>query len=183
MERELKEKAMKTKTITMLSVITLIGTFPVRADIFWDGGYHMVIDGDEYGEIFMQNDAVADILGGSIIKLETWDFSLANIYAGEIDWLFTNESSIINIYGGKLDWLGSWTDSSVNVYAYDVVYHPTGGGVYGNKAWIEGTYFIENIPFSFLFYNEEAYSHVNIVPEPSTFFLLCLGYMLVRRRY
>ncbi len=164
----------KTIVVMMVSEMLAIGT--LQADTWWDSGHHTVTENDVYGEIFMQNDATADIFGGTITKLETWDFSIADIYGGEIDWLYADYSSVVNIYGGTLDILGAWADSVVNLYAYDVTYHAIGEGL------IEGTYYSDNSQFILTLKTTETYSHVNVVPEPATLLVFVLGALIMRRR-
>jgi len=174
---------MKTKVLTILAALMFFGVCSVKADLVFDSGYNIFDDSyPYYDEVWVINDAHLDVLGGEIGKLETTDFASVNLYSSYIDWLWTRDSSTIQIFGDNINWLAAYNDSSINLYAYDVIYHPTGGGDYGNKAWVEGTYYSDDNPFSFWLYNDEAYSHITVVPEPMTIFLLSLGSLLVRKR-
>ena len=174
---------MKTKVFLIIVLTILIGACPAQADLVFSSGYNTYDDSYGYNfEVWVENDAILDVLGGEIGKLETINFATANLYISDIDWLWTGDNSAVNIYGDNINWLAAYDDSLVNLYAYDVTYHPTGGGDYGNKAWIEGTYYGDNSSFSFWLYNDEAYSHINIVPEPTPFILFALGILLLKRK-
>jgi len=172
----------RKKIKIILAVVMLLGVCPVRAGVWWESGHLEINEGDIYdGELFIIDYGSVDMFGGIVGKLETWDYSIGNIYGGQIDWLFTKDSSIVHIHGGTSDWLGAFQDSSVYLYAYDVTYHLTGG--LENRPWLEGTYYKNDIPFSFTLYDEYSYSHLAIVPEPATLLLLLFGSMLLKKRH
>jgi len=190
---------MKTKIWLIIAAAILLATCPGKADLVFDSGYNIFDDNDPYyDEVWVINDAVLDVLGGAMWKLELSDFATANIHGGDIDLLALNHNTIVNIYsgyidlssiqdsavvnihGGTLDYFAAAESSLAYLYAYDVTYHPTGG--LENEGWIEGKYYLSDAPFSFSFYNDFSYSHVNIVPEPTTFLLLGIGGLLLRKR-
>ena len=172
---------MKTKIITILAATLLAGISQAQADTVWLSGYHEIIDGDIYTEIWMYNDATADMFGGDVFKLETFNVTGFDMFTGVMDILDVHDNSTINIHGGSLGTLGAADDSSVNLYAYDVTYHPTGG--YYDRGWVEGKYLADDLSFTFDLIHMDSLSHINVVPEPATLLLVCLGCMLVRRRY
>jgi len=169
---------MKTKVIkTILVILILCGVNPVPADTVWTEGHHEINDGDIYGEIWMYNDCMLDIFGGDIFRLAAYDTTITNWYDGEMNYLWTRDDSIVNIFGGSLDRFDPGENGLVNLYAYDVIHHTTGG--YWDGGWIEGKYLIDDSYFNFDIPGEFAVTHINIVPEPGTLFLLGLGILLV----
>jgi len=176
---------MRKKIIFMILIILamLAETNLARADLVFDSGYNIFDDSyPYYDEVWVINDAHLDVLGGAMWKLELTDYATANIYNGEIEWLFIKDNTIVNIHAARdtLEMFAAGNESLAYLYAYDVTYHPTGG--LKNDGWIEGIYISSDTPFSFSFYNDTSYSHVNIVPEPTSILLLSVGMIGVRAK-
>jgi hypothetical protein len=175
---------MVTKEIlTILAVIMLLGVCPVRADLVFDSGYNVFDDSyPYYNEVWVINDAHLDVLGGAIGKLELMNYATSNIYNGDIEWLFIQGNTVVNIHaaGDTLEMFAAGNESLAYLYAYDVTYHSPGG--LKNDGWIEGIYISNDTPFSFSFYNDVSYSHINIVPEPNTLLFFGLGFLALRRK-
>jgi hypothetical protein len=172
---------MKTKIITLMAMIFLLGTHLLKADLVFDSGYNTFDDDDPYyAEVWVINEAQLDVLGGEMGKLEFQDNSSGNIFGGEMDWLWTDDNAVVNIYRATLNMLASRPESTVYLYAYDVVYHPDGG--LNNQPWMEGKYISDDTPFSFSFYYESSVPQLIVVPEPATLFLMVLGGLLLRNR-
>jgi len=158
-------------------VVMLFPVCPVRATV-WTEGHHEIVDGDVYGEIWMLNDSTADMLGGDVFQLGSLDWSIFSMFEGTMDYLLVRHSSLVNIRGGDLGHLVIYDENGlVNLYAYDVAYHPTGGG----DGWMDGKYLINDQYFSFNV-DEVDISHINIVPEPASLLLLSLGGLLLRKK-
>lgn len=170
------------KKILITILIILAGAYPAKADLVFDSGYNIFDDSyPYYDEVWVINNAHLDVLGGAMWKLELTDYATANIYDGDIEWLFIQGNTVVNIYaaGDTLEMFAAGNESLAYLYAYDVTYHPTGG--LGGDGWIEGTYYSNDALFSFSFYTAASYSHLNIIPEPTTFVLFGLGGFLLAR--
>jgi len=172
---------MKTKIITIVAGLILLGTHLVKADLVFDTGYNTFDDDDPYyDEVWVKNDAHLDVLGGAMGKLEFKEDSSGNIFGGEMDWLWTVDNVVVNIHGGTFNMLASFPESTVYLYAYDIAYHPDGG--LSNQPWLEGKYLYDNSPFSFTFDGDDCIPQLHVVPEPLTLLLLALGGLLIGTR-
>jgi len=171
---------MKTKIIKRAGLLILLVVSSLRADTVWISGHHEITDGELYGEIYIYNDVTVDIFGGDIYKLETYDVTVTDWYGGAITELCTWEDSLISMYGGQLNRLQAAENSVIQLYAYDVIHHPTGG--HYDRGWFEGSYFLNDLYFTFDLISLDTFSHINVVPEPTTVFLLALGALFIRKR-
>ncbi len=169
---------MKTRLFTILAVVMLSGVCPVKA-ITWTEGHHEIVDGDVYGEVYIFNDVTLDILGGSTGRLTANDTTYTNWHDGSMTRLWALDDSIINIFGGDLDFLWAAEDSLVNLCAYDVEIKTTGG--FYDQGYVTGTFYSNDIPFYFDL-SQDSYLHINVIPEPSSLFLLSLGGLFLRRK-
>jgi hypothetical protein len=161
----------------VLSVANLLS-----ADLVFDTGHNTFDDSyPYYNEVWVINDAVLDVTGGSMSKLELTDSARANIYDGEIEWLFIQDNTVVNIHaaGDTLEMFAGGNSSLANLYAYNVIYHSTGG--VKNEGWLEGKYYLNDQTFAFSFYTEDSYSHISIIPEPTTLLLVGFGSLLMIR--
>jgi len=167
----------------LIILILLLSATPCRADLVFDSGHNTFDDNDPYyNEVWVINNAHLDVLGGAMWKLELMNYATANISGGYVEWLFIQGNSIVNIYAAEdtLEMFAAGNDSVAYLYAYDVTYHSIGG--IKNDGWIEGLYISNDAPFSFSFYNDVSYLHLNIVPEPTSFLLFALGVLLFKKR-
>ena len=166
----------------ILTILTIFaGVFPVNATtITFSSGHHVWTDAAPYyDEVFVQNDASLDFLGWSIGKLEVDHYGLGNIYGGNMASLWTFDEGVVNIHGSDIDVLAAFNDSEIYLYTNDCIYSATGG--VENNGYIEGLYYNTTIAFYISFYDDTSYSHLNIVPEPTTFLLLGSGGILLRK--
>ena len=171
---------MKTKIGTIIISLILFFNCPSNAVIFTEG-YHQMIPGEVYGESSIYNDVRLDIYGGDIAYLWTFNDTITNWYEGEMGYFVTHDNSIANILGGKiLIGLGADGDSQINLYAYDIQHHLTGG--HWDTGWVEGRYYVTDNYFSFDLWGQDTYSHINIVPEPTSALLLALGVLFLIRK-
>lgn len=172
---------MKTKIITIVAGLILLGTHLVKADLVFDTGYNTFDDDDlYYNEVWVKNDAHLDVLGGAMGKLEFKEDSSGNIFGGEMNGLWTVDNAVVNIHGGTFNDLACFPDSSVYLYGYDVTLHPPDGA--HNDPWMVGKYLNDGTLFSFEFYDDDCIPQLHVVPEPATLFLMVLGELLLRNR-
>lgn len=175
---------MKTKVLIITFLLACI--CQARADLVFDSGYNIYDEslGSNF-EVRVINDAVLDVLGGSITGyLMSSDISKVNLFDGNINQLWTRDNSVANIYGGDIDFITYEGSSLIYLYAQNVIYYPTGGGEWQNSPWVEGYYLQNNTHFDFLVPASESitFSYIHVVPEPSTLFLLGIGCLFLKRK-
>ena len=113
---------MRIVIITIVTVLLVVGVCNVPAlyaDLVWDGGYHEFSEGYEW-EVWLLNDATADITGGEIGQLLCYDTSEIFVYEpGEIDLLRPNDSSTANVYGGDINVIFTLGSSDTYLWWFD----------------------------------------------------------------
>ncbi|MHC4633444.1 MAG: PEP-CTERM sorting domain-containing protein [Planctomycetota bacterium] len=174
-----REGRNSAKIFLMFALFIFLIFLPLKADTVWLSGHHEILDGDAYTEIWMYNDATADMFGGDVYKLEMFDTSSFDMLGGVMDIIIMRNNSVSYIRGGNLGALGAIDNSVVNLYAYDVIHHLTGG--HYDRGWVEGKYYLDGASFDFDLGAQNTYQHINIVPEPSTLAFLALGFLAIRR--
>ncbi len=106
---------------------------------------------------------IANMTGGIVDRISVGDFGTVNLFSGNVlDRLWANDSGVINIYGHDL-----FKTDSGGTYGY--------GQVYG--------YLTDDTYISVDLSNLDAYSHINLIPEPSSLLLLGLDAVMVRRKF
>ena len=191
---------MKTKIITILAAVMLLIVSQVQAiDV---GFYHdAVIDAnDVYGIVRVYDTqpdtTTVDMYGGSIGELRTYDSSIVNIYGGELWWAINSyKSSTVNIYAGTvmLEFLGVRDSSTLNIYGGNfssgnapVFSESSTINIYGYgfdyDGWTLTGFLQDDSPFIFTELTDLNYPHINLIPEPSSLLLLCVGTLMMRKR-
>jgi hypothetical protein len=140
----------------------------------------------------------ANVSGGYVHTLWAWDSATATLSgtgevvslsarglsgtvtmtAGTADHISTYDSGTANVLGGTVEHLFAENYSVINIFGYDLVKTST-GGTYGYGE-VYG-FWLDDTPFAIDFAGYETYSHINLVPEPSTILLLAAGAMLLIR--
>ncbi len=174
------------KIVLVCAVLGLIFVPCLQAAIDWDiyesinifeGDYFLVSVWGSSEYPFEQT--VVNMYGSSMSYLASFDDSILNVYGGIISGTVgAGDNSTVNLYGGNI--VQAWVDdtATLNIYGYgfeiesiaDVHTLLTG-------YWFSGT------EFSILFYRKNALpEQVNLLPEPTTLFLLCVGGLVLRKR-
>ncbi len=132
MERELKEKAMKTKLSIIVAAVILLGVSEAWATSisFYEDG--VIQEGDVYSEVAVFNNAKVDMTGGVVTsQFTTWGSSTANVSGGILEALVSVETSIVNLSGAmQIEGLGVSDSGTVNMF---------GGNVGLIEAWNHST--------------------------------------------
>jgi len=185
------------RVIIIIAVVLAMGMANVQAEIVWGSGHHEFSEGFE-GEVWLLNDATADITGGEIGALLCYDTSsvdvydpsaislikpfnssLVNIYGGSINDVFAVGASNTNMYGGNINILDARDFSIVNLYTINYELDPI-GGIY-NSGLLTGTWINSGDSFS-INLDEGTINHINFVPEPCTLSFFLTGVLLFQSR-
>ena len=185
------------KAILFIVGVLLTAASSNVEDAVWDGGHHEFSAGYE-GEIDMINGATANITGGEIGMILSYDncglniyadsiidlvkpfeFSSVYVYGGEINGLFTVGNSTTNIYDGLINEIDAIDLSTINLYVESYQIDPT-GGIFGDGL-LTGTWLVSGSSFSIDLGGSDTINHLNFIPEPCTFYFLSIGGLLLYR--
>ncbi|MHC4432182.1 MAG: hypothetical protein ACYTBS_10115 [Planctomycetota bacterium] len=98
--------------VTLFAGLHLAGNGP---DIDFTGN-GVVQDGDSYDDVFVHQDSVVDVTGGTVGKLWSCDKSIVNVSGGRITYAQSYDQGTINISGGVVTEPSIWDDSgTINV--------------------------------------------------------------------
>ena len=191
---------MKTKIITIMAMAMLVPVSQVQAidvDFYSDA---TIDDGDVYTNVFVYDTppdtTTLDMYGGSVACFLTYNSSTVNIYGGEVWWgIETRNSSTVNIYGGTVtsEFLGVRDSSTLNIYGGNfssgnapVFSESSTINIYGYDfnydGWSLTGFLQDGSPFIFTELAPDKCSHINLIPEPSTFLLFGLGALILKSR-
>ncbi|NIT57366.1 MAG: hypothetical protein GWN00_14380 [Aliifodinibius sp.] len=143
------------------------------------------------------NISTANISGGDVRSIFTWDHATTNLYdggsvfslgagvsgtinmmGGNTEYLRAGDFSIVNLFGGTVNiYLNAWDSAKVNIYGYGFDYDPSAGNWNGGQLtglWLDDTPFIIDLAGS------GTYSNINLVPEPISLILFTCGALLLR---
>jgi hypothetical protein len=125
-----------------------------------------------YGTIYFSGSSVST-------RLIAHDFGIINMSGGTVERLSAGDSGIANVYMGDIiDEISAYGSSIINLYAYDFNYYPSGGIYDGGK--ITGYWILDDSYFDIDLYGIDTFSHINVIPEPTTLILLAVGGLMLR---
>jgi hypothetical protein len=115
---------------------------------------------------------------GSIFTAHVFDSSVFNMNGGTIAILTGDENATLNLWGGNItDMLGAYGSATINVFGYNLAKTNTGGT---HKAGQVTGFWQNNSSFTINLGGSDAYSHINLIPEPVTISLLLAGILGIR---
>jgi len=138
------------------------------------------IVGGSIGIVRSSNNSVISFSGeadSESIRLQ--HVGICSITGGTTENIITTDSSIIDWKGGNItSYISAYDSSTVNIYGHDLFKSPSGGsygyGYVSGFLTYGGDFFVD-------LYNIDAYSHINLIPEPATILLFGLsGFLLAR---
>jgi len=115
-------------------------------------------------------------------SLRLQNFGICTMMGGTTEDIRIADYSIIDWKGGDItDYISAYDSSTVNIYGYDLFKSPSGGaygyGYVSGFLTYGGSFFVD-------LYNIDAYSHINLIPEPATLVLFGFGSLiLLRKKY
>lgn len=112
------------------------------------------------------------------IDFEMSSYAITDIYGGEvtIDFVHLHGYSVLSVYGGDVTFTNGFSlteDAEINVYYSGLIYE---------DEHIIGYQLLDGSNFTLDQFTQAEIDQMNFVPEPATFLLVGLGWILVRSR-
>ena len=127
------------------------------------------------------NYATLNFFGTAIASyISAYDLGTVNMTGGTVDAVGVSQSGIANIYAGDvIDRLWATESGVINIYGHDL-FKTDFGGTYG-YGQVYG-YLTDDTYIDVDLSNSDAYSHINLIPEPTTFALFGIGSLILLRK-
>jgi len=122
-------------------------------------------------EIHVGDTSTFNVSGGDMTGIYFGLSSSGHISGGVISSISTEGDSYVEMTGGDIGCIYAYRNSSLSIYGYGFHYDPNGG--YGNQGLLSG-FWLDGKPFA-IEVDEDSFPHINLVPEPSMFWLLVAG--------
>jgi hypothetical protein len=143
--------------------------------------------GNINGDIFFESGTRGYFYDGIVLSsaLKVYSDAALNITDGDVSFNSISIDGILNLSGGIFDTSDSYINyysadpAAITIYGYGFNYDPTGGAFGGG---ILTGYLLDDSPFSFDNLHPSEYACFNLVPEPATLLLFCVGGLLLRKR-
>ncbi len=190
------------KRLTICLIILCCHNLVVNATTITSGTLN--IDGEDYGQLYVRNDAIVNVLGDtvstfymretSIINVLSGDISgeivasdqcRVNIKGGSVNEIKVNNDCLIELSGGQINSLKSfWTEHQTRkaiILICDrasINYDETSGTLTGT--WLNGEVF--SMQLSDYHGMNHIYDNISFIPEPGIMTTLILGACFVFRR-
>jgi hypothetical protein len=125
---------MKTKIWPIIPAIILFMACQLYAvpedKIFTSSG--QILPGEEWGNVYIYNDdTIADMLGGLVDGIGTYDASMVNVIDGSVNTLEGHEFSTANISGGGVYSVFTWDHAKTNLSDGGSITSLGAGGAFG----------------------------------------------------
>ena len=141
------------------------------------------ISGNDSGsplDIFARDNSIINFSGTAQgMEVQALNTAIINITGGAIEDLTVSNSGIINIYAGDILDALARDNAIINIFGHELVKWSSGGAF--GCGFVQG-YYNDNYFFNFSFRGSETYSHVNLIPEPTTILLLVAGGIFLRKK-
>ncbi len=139
------------------------------------------ISGVSVDDIAALDHSVATLSGDiDVLNAYALNESKMNITGGAIGKLHAANEGIMNIYGGAIIEVGIHDNAFINIFGHHDLAKFSSGGQFG-YGYVQG-YYNDLSWFRMNFTSAEAYSHINLIPEPMTILLLGLGCLFIRKK-
>ncbi len=166
---------------SMLFFLSLLAA-PVRADSPpWtgDGTYTFDATDPYFTHNYITDSATVNILGGSFGILSCHENSRSYVFdSSDIGGFKLYDNSRLVLYGGAIRSIKAADNSCITLFAENWILNP----VQGFDGLLTGNWLNQGEDFSILIL-EESLDHINVIPEPCTLSLICLGSSALLRRF
>ncbi len=183
----------------LLGAILAILMLPVctNAIDFYDDGW--ITDGNVFDTVNIWNDANVTMIGGEAFYCNLYDSSIFNAYGGDTSVLYTHQTShawlyaddatgayiydqsVVHIFnGGPSQSMFIYDNGQLHIYGYHLEYDELAAPNWVTGYWEDGQEFWIYLRNIYTYNPEQVFLHE--IPEPSTFCIMSLLTLFIRKR-